>query len=274
LRILDNYEKIYYCTICDFRLCQKCEINEKCGQSWQFHTCWHEHPLTLCNTEGRKNISETSNKQLHDEEDEEDEEDTIKESYTKPYEKRATQTQVITITENVEDDNEPRKKKDKTYLVFEEKIEPYIDPPDDDFYFRCNHCGTQYLRTNEVLYCTACDFYICIKCQIKYSLYLGRDEENVVPNQWKNGEFLPTKCRCFIGLEKMTHINCSCGIKLKLEEWNYYCSFCNSLFCDECYGEHKVIFENNILVFDGNFSENCRFGSVYKLFIPFIQELG
>ena len=264
LRILDNYEKIYYCTICDFRLCQKCEINEKCGQSWQFHTCWHEHPLTLCNTEGRKNISETSNKQLHDEEDEEDEEDTIKESYTKPYEKRATQTQVITITENVEDDNEPRKKKDKTYLVFEEKIEPYIDPPDDDFYFRCNHCGTQYLRTNEVLYCTACDFYICIKCQIKYSLYLGRDEENVVPNQWKNGEFLPTKCRCFIGLEKMTHINCSCGIKLKLEEWNYYCSFCNSLFCDKCYGEHKVIFENNILVFDGNFSENCRFGSVYK----------
>ena len=56
LNNLSNQENIFYCTICDFRLCQKCKINEERGEPWQFHTCWHEHPLTLCRTKGKKNF--------------------------------------------------------------------------------------------------------------------------------------------------------------------------------------------------------------------------
>ena len=88
-----------------------------------------------------------------------------------------------------EDDLDKNKDNNKVYIVLKEKIDGYKEPSDEDFYFRCNHCGTQYLRTNEALYCTACDFYICIKCQINYALYIGRDEENIVPSQIKNGKF-------------------------------------------------------------------------------------
>ena len=260
LKELSKFEKIYYCTLCDFRLCQNCEINEKCGKPWQFHTCWHEHPLTLCNTEGRTYIPERNKIKK------EEKNLITKESYPikTPLPKKATQTIVTTITEDKNDNNQENKIHNKLYLYLEQKIEFYKEPPDDEFYFRCNHCGTKYLRTNEVLYCTACDFYICIKCQINYALYIGRDEENIVQSPYKIGPVLPKKCRCFIGSEKITFSNCICGKYLKLEDWNYYCSFCSSLFCEECYREHKVIFENNILVFDGNFARNLRYGDSYK----------
>ena len=274
LKKLNELEKIYYCTLCDFRLCEKCEINEKCGKPWQFHTCWHEHPLTLCNTVGRKTLKEKEKKEEKKEKEKEkkekkekekekkEEEDLIeKESYSaeKEIPKKETQTMVIT-----EDDLDKNKDNNKVYIVLKKKIDGYKEPSDEDFYFRCNHCGTQYLRTNEALYCTACDFYICIKCQINYALYIGRDEENIVPSQIKNGKVLPVKCRCFIGSEKTTESKCLCGIKLKLENWNYYCSFCDTLFCDECYGEHKVVFEDNIILFDGNFVDDGYFGNCYK----------
>ena len=266
LKELNKLDKIYYCTLCDFRLCEKCEINEKCGKFWQFHTCWHEHPLTLCNTEGRKNIPQKKEKKDKEKDKKEKEKEDLieKESYSveKPLPKKESRT--ITITEDDIDKNKDNNINNKLYLVLKEKVNFYKEPSDEDFYFRCNHCGIQYLRTNEVLYCTACDFYICIKCQINYALYIGRDEENVVPSPYKNGKVLPVKCRCFIGSEKTTESKCLCGKKLKLENWNYYCSFCDTLFCDECYSEHKVIFEDNILIFDGNFLKDCWFGNCYK----------
>ena len=269
LKKLSELEKIYYCTSCDFRLCEKCEINEKCGKPWQFHCCWHEHPLTLCNTEGRKNIkdnNEIKERKKKEEEKEEEEEDFLeKEVYSagKTIQSGVTQTMVIT-EDDLDKNKENNKPKDKSYLVLKEKIDYYKGPSDEDFYFRCNHCGTQYLRTNEVLYCTICDFYICIKCQINYSQYIGREEENIVPTSYINGEVLPVKCRCFIGSEKTTESKCLCGKKLKLENWNYYCSFCDGFFCDECYSEHRVLFKNNISIFDGNVSGNCYFGNCYK----------
>ncbi len=45
---------LFYCTICDFGLCNKCKLIEKRGKIWQFHYVWHEHPLTFCKTKGRK----------------------------------------------------------------------------------------------------------------------------------------------------------------------------------------------------------------------------
>ena len=35
-------------------------------------------------------------------------------------------------------------------------------------------------------YCTACDFYICMKCYKDYFFYIGREEENAVNVNMEN----------------------------------------------------------------------------------------
>lgn len=55
---IDTRKAIYYCTKCDFRLCQKCQAIETRGKPFQFLTSWHDHPLTFCKTKGIKKENE------------------------------------------------------------------------------------------------------------------------------------------------------------------------------------------------------------------------
>ena len=63
----------------------------------------------------------------------------------------------------------------------------------------------------------------------------------------------PVQCKLFFEDNNNEQIvKCKkCKIDLNLDDWNYYCSNCNSVFCNNCYVFHKIIFQNNILKFDG-----------------------
>ena len=53
--------KYYKCMECDFRICSECKITQERGEQWQFLTCWHEHPLTLCKTKGKTGYNNNNN---------------------------------------------------------------------------------------------------------------------------------------------------------------------------------------------------------------------
>ena len=63
-------------------------------------------------------------------------------------------------------------------------------------------------------------------------------------------------------------VNCNkCNRELNLNDWTYYCSNCNSIFCRGCYQFHQVIFENNLLIYDGSIDGNNLkngYGITYK----------
>ena len=79
----------------------------------------------------------------------------------------------------------------------------------------------------------------------------------------------PVYCRCYLiqDNKSINIINCKkCKHEINLNDFNYYCSNCNSTFCKCCYYYHRVIFENNIIIFDGNFENNKKegYGITYK----------
>ena len=212
LKQIPKEKRLYYCTKCDFRLCEKCQIAESRGRPWQFTTSWHEHPLTFCKTKGKK----------------------------------------FTPFPGIDEDKD------------------IIDILDDyAFYFQCNHCGIEYSRKKDSFYCTACDFYICMKCYKNYYFYNGREIENKVKVNMKNEKVFPVYCRCYLDNDNNLQIvNCNkCNRELNLNDWTYYCSNCNSIFCRGCYQFHQVIFENNILIYDGSIDGNNLkngYGITYK----------
>ena len=254
LKDLSQNKKIFYCTLCDFRLCQECQINEKSGQKFQFHTCWHEHPLTLCNTEGKTGYipNEIKKESFNN--------NVSKENFSKNYRQKGSKT--ITMT----DIELPKKEEKKIYFNLKTKYKDYNkfegNPDDYYFYFICNHCGIKYLRKNDVFYCTACDFYLCLTCQKNYYFnYSAREDKNAIKVSMNFSESYPSKCKCFLGPSKKTESYCTyCGENLILSDWNYYCSICNSIFCNSHYMEHKSIFENNVLIFDGRFKNRKKNG--------------
>lgn len=84
-------------------------------------------------------------------------------------------------------------------------------------------------------------------------MFIGRDEPNKINVYKGNSYALPSYCRFFIKIDNCS--KCQKCKKLISKEWSYYCSNCNSQFCDNCYKYHKVIFDKNILIFDGNFAD-------------------
>ena len=226
LKNISQDEKLYYCTECDFRLCEKCQINEARGKPWQFHTCWHEHPLTFCK------------------------------SKTKKKDKTKVQISIYDLIKY----NTPEGP----------EFKEFNNPSDIELFFFCNHCGIGYSKEKDYFYCTACDFYICLKCNIDYFFYKGREKKNEINVYMGNKIVYPVQCKLFFEDNNNEQIvKCKkCKIDLNLDDWNYYCSNCNSVFCNNCYVFHKIIFQNNILKFDGFFDNNNNikngFGISYK----------
>ena len=107
-----------------------------------------------------------------------------------------------------------------------------------------------------------------MKCYKNYFFYNGRDEENAVNVLIGNREVYPVYCQCFLNDKKFEQVKCKkCNVVLNLTEWTHYCSNCNSNFCRNCHKSHKVIFHNNILIYDGFFENNRKqgFGITYKI---------
>lgn len=136
-----------------------------------------------------------------------------------------------------------------------------------EFFFTYNHCGIKYSREQYLFYCTACDFCICIKCYKDYFFYKGRDKDNEIVKLITNDKISPSLCKCFFG-EKILKLYCNfCQKELNIESFNYSCSNCNSNFFSKCYLIHGVIFKENILIYDGNFTKHGEkegFGIIYK----------
>ena len=281
-----NYINYFKCTKCDYIICNKCKITKERGEKWQFLTCWHEHPLTFCRTKGRTGYNNIIWIKWNEMEKikEENIEKIIKLKKEKEIEKKSsdkkenfvygsyrksssyTQTQLIT-EEKIEDIEEKKKKKlfinlkDKKKLNFNRYVLEY------EYFFTCNHCGIKYSRKQYMFYCTACDFCICIKCYKDYCFYNGRDRDNEIIPSIGNDEIYPAECKCLLGDIQLYYYCKICEIELDAKNFNYYCSNCNSNFCKQCYIYHKVIFKDNILIFDGYFSktgEKYGFGITYK----------
>ena len=107
-----------------------------------------------------------------------------------------------------------------------------------------------------------------MKCYKNYFFYIGREAENAINKRMENSEVFPVYCRYFLNDENIQTVRCKkCNVELNLSSWTYYCSNCNSNFCNYCRNFHKVIFNNNILVFDGFFINNRKngFGITYKI---------
>ena len=223
LKNISENDFLFYCTKCDFRLCNKCKLIEKRGEIFQFHCVWHEHPLTFCKTKGKKRCPICMGFNHYD---------CIKKLEMKFYEKNEVD---------------------------------FMN--DSDYYFICNHCGIEYSRNKDSFYCTACDFYICMKCYKNHIFYIGRDTQNVVNNSLGNYRMKPILCKCYLENENNQNLQCKyCSINLNSHNMNYYCSNCNSNFCENCKDNHLIIFENNIIIYDGKVRNNLRngYGISYK----------
>ena len=153
LKEISQTEKVYYCTFCDFRICEKCKIIEKRGEPWQFHSCWHEHPLTLCKTYGKDDYDKNSwFDNLYDNETKNE----IIEHPKKLFSNYGSMTQTITVNEHI---NEEQKWKGFHVIKPKFKIEPsrvvysQVVPTKSnnyprnshkieyEYFFMCNHCG-------------------------------------------------------------------------------------------------------------------------------------
>ena len=46
--IINSNVYFYYCSGCEYHLCEECKLKEKPGNIYQFSTYWHNHPLSFC----------------------------------------------------------------------------------------------------------------------------------------------------------------------------------------------------------------------------------
>ena len=107
-----------------------------------------------------------------------------------------------------------------------------------------------------------------MKCYKDYFFYIGRETENAKNANIGNPQVFPVLCKCFLYDENknVSTIKCKkCNVKSDLEDQTYdayYCSICNSNsnFCNKCYSCHKVLFQDNVLIFDGYFQDNRKHG--------------
>ena len=91
-----------------------------------------------------------------------------------------------------------------------------------------------------------------MKCYKEHIFYIGRDIENKITISLDNEKVKPKLCKCYLDNENnQNNINCRYFlINLNIDTLNYYCSNCNSFFCQNCKDNHSIIFLNNIIICD------------------------
>ena len=278
----NNRRKSYYCSICDFDFCgnncsnPQARIRNKTPHyepTFHFRTLQHRHYLVKVKLFDEKNIFKCYSclKEIPD--------NTTLYYCTKCdfrlcrqcqiNETRGKYFQFITSwhdhpltfckTKGIKKDDQEKRCKNTCGIKILK---------DSDFFFTCNHCGIEYSREKDSFYCTACNFYICMKCYKDYFFYDGRDIENAIEVNMGNKEVFPVYCRCYLSNDNSIQVSkCKyCEIDINLNNFTYYCSNCSSTFCNNCYKSHKVIFHNNVLIFDGTFRQSIKhgFGITYK----------
>ena len=68
-----------------------------------------------------------------------------------------------------------------------------------------------------------------------YFFYIGREEENAVNVNMENKKVASVECICFLNDNNLQNVNCKkCNTNLDVNNWNYYCSICNLILCQQC----------------------------------------
>jgi rubrerythrin len=253
-----NNEPTYYCSICDFDVCNNCiGINKKYSLEEYYHEQTqlksyifptHEHKMIYCRT------SRSSNK------------DTI---WTcnlcfKTYENKIWSFYCTNC------DYDICLLCSKKYIPSYEFINNINIKIDDHEHFLvymltnrdwiCNLCNKSYPNFVPTFYCTKCDYDVCKKCMSKLSdekkfpLFLAGVRESVTIKFINDTSHQHPLMYCITSRfsNGITKWVCKKCFKTYKNRWSFYCSVCNYDLCYNCYINSKVnnsnqYFNNNKL---------------------------
>ena len=248
----------YYCSMCDFDVCNKCiGINKKYPledfyheqtelKSYRFPT--HEHKMIYCRTSRARN------------------KDTI---WTcnlcfKTYENKIWSFYCINC------DYDICLFCSKKYIPnyeFINNINIKIDEHDHCLVYMltnrnwiCNLCMKNYPSFVPTFYCTKCDYDVCKKCMSKLSdekkfpLFLAGGRESVTikfinDDCHKHPLMYCITSRLSNGITKWVCKKC---LKTYKNRWSFYCSICNYDLCYNCYINSKIKVKNSSQYYDNN----------------------
>ena len=170
---IDPEDYFYFCSGCEYFLCEECKLKEKKGNPLQFSPYWHEHPLSLC------------------------------------------------------------------LPIIPQKMDK----------FTCNHCSTE-SKIQFHYYCTKCDYHLCSECSSKYAnnfndITIRTEKNEIEPDknidifdfQFKLKEHIHPLTICLFNyyLDNDKYFRCHiCSQKIKRMEVFYLCSLCDFKYCKMC----------------------------------------
>ena len=182
-KVLNPEEYFYFCSGCEFCLCEECKNKEKPGNPFQFSPYWHEHPLSFC------------------------------------------------------------------YPIKPKSIDKFI----------CNHCKNE-VTFQFSFYCTKCDYHLCKNCCVKYTenfndIEIRLEKNEIEPNknidkfdfQFKLNDHVHPLTICFFSYssENDKYFKCHiCQEKFKKLDIFYLCSLCDFKYCKKCI--NKILIQEKI----------------------------
>lgn len=239
-------EPTYYCSICDFDVCNRCiGFNKKYSLEEFYHEqtqlksyifpC-HEHKMIYCRTSRDKNRDTT----------------WICNLCFKTYQNKIWSFYCTNC------DYDICLFCSKKYIPSYEFINNYNIKIDDHNHslvymltnrdWICNLCMKSYPSFVPTFYCTKCDYDVCKKCMNKLSdekklpLFLagGRENVNIKSIHDDSHEHPLIYCITSRGSNKITKWVCQKCSKIYKNKWSFYCSICNYDLCYNCYINSKV----------------------------------
>ena len=249
-------EPTYYCSICDFDVCNNCiGINKKYSLEEYYHEQTqlksyifppHEHKMIYCRTSRAKNKDTT----------------WICNLCFKPYENKIWSFYCTNC------DYDICLLCSKKYIPSYEFINNInIKIDDHDHYlvymltnrnWICNLCMKSYPSFVPTFYCTKCDFDVCKKCmnklsdEKKFPLFLAGGRESVSIKSINDPSHNHPLMYCITSRlsNGITKWVCQKCFKTYKNRWSFYCSICNYDLCYNCYINSKV--NNSNQYYDNN----------------------
>ena len=239
-------EPTYYCSICDFDVCNKCiGINKKYSLEEYYHEQTqlksyifptHEHKMIYCRTSRAKDRETTWRCNL----------------CFRPYQNKIWSFYCTNC------DYDICLLCSKKYIPSYEFINNYNIKIDDHNHslvymltnrdWICDLCMKSYPSFVPTFYCTKCDYDVCKKCMNKLSdekklpLFLAGERDNFTIKFINDDSHEHTLMYCITsrGSNKITKWVCRKCFKIYKNRWSFYCSICNYDLCYKCYITSKL----------------------------------
>ena len=174
--IINSNVYFYYCSGCEYHLCEECKLKEKPGNIYQFSTYWHNHPLSFCIPLNIKSLFRFTCNHCGQELFLKFSFYCTKCNYYLCFNCFLNYTEnfkdVFVRTENdkipIANNNNNNEKMD-----FQIKIKMHLHPltfciirnfSENDKYFRCHICKEKFKDLDIYYLCSLCDFKYCKKC--------------------------------------------------------------------------------------------------------------